>query len=189
MRRLGTTALLMLSPAAALAEGTMPQMDFHNPLTGSQVVWMVVILVVLYFALSRWALPGVGKVLENRSAVILRDLSAARGAKTEADEAVAALHATIAQARQKAQAEVAEMLGQAKAAAAAKAAAQAERLEQDLAASEQRIATARAAAMAAIKPVAEQTAGSIVLKMTGKPVGAETLSEQVDAALAARKAA
>ena len=28
----------------------MPQMDFHNPLTTSQVVWMAVILVVLYVA-------------------------------------------------------------------------------------------------------------------------------------------
>lgn len=167
----------------------MPQMDFSNPLTGSQVVWMVVILVVLYFTLSRWGLPGVGKVLEHRSAVILRDLAAARTAKTAADQAVTALHATIAQARQKGQAEVAEMLAKAKAEAAASAAALAERLDRDLAASEQRIAAAREAAMAAIKPVAEATAASIILKMTGAPAGAAALSQQVDAALAARKAA
>ena len=51
-RRLTAAAALSLLPAAALAE-TMPQMDFHNPLTTDQIFWMVVILVVLYVVLAR----------------------------------------------------------------------------------------------------------------------------------------
>ena len=123
MRVFGTTtALLLASPAAAMAEGTMPQMDFHNPLTGAQVLWMAVILVVLYVVLARWGLPEVGKVLENRSAVIARDLAAARGAKTAADEAVAQLNVMIRQARDTAQAQIAAAVVQAKAEAALQAA-------------------------------------------------------------------
>ncbi len=119
MRVFGTTiALLLSAPTAAMAEGTMPQMDFHNPLTGTQVLWMAVILVVLYAVLARWGLPEVGKVLENRSAVIDRDLAAARGAKTAADEAVAQLNVTIKLARDTAQAQIAAAVAQAKAEAA-----------------------------------------------------------------------
>jgi F-type H+-transporting ATPase subunit b len=189
MRRLIPAALLSLVPAASFADGTMPQMDFANPLTSSQVLWMAVILVVLYFALSRWGLPEMGKVLANRAAVIASDLAAARSAKTAADDAVAALNATMAQARNKAHAEVADLVSAAKAKAAASSAALAARLEENLAESEQRIAAARAEAMTAIKPVAEEAAGTILLKLTGSAPDAAALAARVDDALKARKAA
>jgi F-type H+-transporting ATPase subunit b len=75
LRRLAAIAALSLSvaataPALALAGQTMPQMDFHNPLTVDQVWWMAVILVVLYVTLSRWGLPQIGKVLVTRASVI-----------------------------------------------------------------------------------------------------------------------
>ena len=77
MRKLTTIGLLSIAPSAALADGTMPQMDFTNPLTLDQVGWMAVILVVLYLVLSRWGLPQIGKVIEHREAVIAQDLAAA----------------------------------------------------------------------------------------------------------------
>ena len=43
---------LLLAPAIARAEG-MPQLDFGNPLTISQVVWGAIIFIVLYVLLSR----------------------------------------------------------------------------------------------------------------------------------------
>jgi len=189
MRRFGTTALLSFLPAAAFADGTMPQMDFHNPLTTDQVLWMGVILVVLYLLLARWGLPGMGKVLANRAQVIQHDLAAARAAKTSADQAVALMHATMAQARQKAQAEVAEMVAKAQARAAANVAALEARLEKNLAESEARIDEARSKALAAIKPVAEAATQTILLKLTGMSPEAATVSARVDAAMAARKVA
>jgi F-type H+-transporting ATPase subunit b len=188
MRKLSTAALLVMAPSAALAD-TMPQMDFHNPLTLDQVGWMAVILVVLYLLLSRWGLPEIGKVLENRAAVIARDLSAARAAKHEADQAVAALNATISQARAAAQAEVAKAVTDAKARASAEGAALAASLEAKLAAAEAQIATARAAALAAIKPVAAEAARTILLKLTGTQPAEDQLASRLDAALAARKVA
>jgi F-type H+-transporting ATPase subunit b len=188
MRKLSTAALLVMAPSAALAD-TMPQMDFHNPLTLDQVGWMAVILVVLYLLLSRWGLPEIGKVLENRAAVIARDLSAARAAKHEADQAVAALNATISQARAAAQAEVAKAVTDAKDRASAEGAALAASLEAKLAAAEAQIATARAAALAAIKPVAAEAASTILLKLTGTQPAEDQLASRLDAALAARKVA
>jgi len=181
MRFIATGAALALVPAAAMA-GTMPQMDVHNPLTGTQVIWMVVILLVLYFTLSRWGLPEIGKVLEVRDGVIKRDLAAARAAKTAADQAVAHMNALMLQARQKAQADVAEMIAKAKARAAANAATLAARLDKNLAESEARIALARAAALAAIKPVAEDAASSMLVKLTGQAPEAGLLSQSVEQA-------
>jgi F-type H+-transporting ATPase subunit b len=190
MRFFGTTtALLLASPAAAMAEGTMPQMDFHNPLTGTQVLWMAVILVVLYVVLARWGLPEVGKVLENRSAVIARDLAAARGAKTAADVAVAQLNVMIKQARDTAQAQIAAAVAQAKAEAALQAASLAAKLDRQLAESEAQINAARRQAMAAIKPVASDAAAAMLLRLTGNAPGQDALGTRVDDALAARKAA
>ncbi len=167
----------------------MPQMDFHNPLTTTQVGWMVVILVVLYFTLSRWGLPQMGAVLENRAAVIARDLNAARAAKAEADRAVAALNATMKQARAQAQSEIANAIAEAKAKAMSEAAAAAARLDAQLAASEAQIATARQAAMAAIKPVAEDAAQTILARLTGQTADPDAVARQVDASISARAAA
>ncbi len=45
------------SPSAARAQG-MPQLDFANPLTLTQVGWGAVIFIVLYVLLSRFACRG-----------------------------------------------------------------------------------------------------------------------------------
>ncbi len=180
---------LALLPGAALAQSNMPQMDFSNMLTFSQIIWMVVILVALYLALSGWGLPEMSKVLANRTRVIGGDLAAARAAKSAADQAAEAMHATMFQARAKAQAEVADMVASAKQRAAAEAKALAAKLDQNLAASEARIAQARSTAMAALKPVAEEAASAIVSRLTGNPAPADAISRRVDDALAAAKAA
>ena len=188
MRLLSATLLLGLAPAAAMAD-TMPQMDFANPLTTSQVGWMAVILVVLYLLLSRWGLPEIGKVLEHREGVIAADLAAARAAKQEADAAVVALNATVSNARRSAQAEVAQAVAAAKAAAAKQAADLNAALDAKLAEAETQIDAARAAALAAIKPVAADAAGAILSKLTGAVPGADALAPYLDTALAQRKVA
>jgi len=189
MRRIAYSSAMILAPAMAQAEQTMPQMDFHNPLTTDQLLWMVVILLVLYGLLSRWALPQIGKVLEHRAATISADLEAARSAKAEADAAVAALNKTMHDARTAAQAEITEAVTAAKETARANAAALQARLDAQLAASEAQIAAAQEAALAAIKPVAADTAVEILGRLTGRMPDKASLSPEIDAAYAALKAA
>ena len=50
--------------AAASAPG-MPQLDFSN--WGNQIFWLLVTLVVIYFVLSRIALPRIAAVLGRAS--------------------------------------------------------------------------------------------------------------------------
>ncbi len=98
---------LFSAAQAAEKKGGMPQLDFANPLTIAQVVWLAIIFVVLYLLLSRWALPQVGAVLEQRANRIQGDLEAAKTAKASADAAVVELTAASRQAQATAQAEIA----------------------------------------------------------------------------------
>lgn len=186
MRRIAVAALLLPAlPAVALAEG-MPQLDFKNSLTTSQVGWLVIIFSLLYVLLSRWGLPKVAKVLEDRATAIASDLDLARTAKAEADAAVAAMNAATRKAHTEAQAEIAAAVARAKESTAAQAAELNARLEAQLEAAEERIAAARAAAMGALRQVATDTADALVTRLTGTAPGRNSLDQAVGDALAAR---
>jgi F-type H+-transporting ATPase subunit b len=179
-----------LLTSAAMAAGDppkgMPQLDFANQLTISQVVWLVIIFTVLYLLLSRWALPQVGAVLEMRAARIALDLDAARAAKVQADNAVAELTAATRQAQATAQAEIAGAVNAAKEAAAAQAATLNADLERQLAAAEARIGTARTAAMGALRQVAGETAVDVIVRLTGATADRNQVDQAVGNVLTAR---
>jgi F-type H+-transporting ATPase subunit b len=175
-----------VAPVAMAAEGGMPQFDFANPLTLSQVVWMGVIFVALYVLLGHWALPQVAEVLEARAAAIGRDLEAARVAKRESDAAVAALAQATQEARAAAQAEIARAHAAAKQQAVAEAAVLNARLDAELADAERQIEAARVAAMGALREVAADTAEVLVIRLIGRAPATDGLAHALDAALAAR---
>ena len=110
----------------------MPQLDFANPLTTSQVVWGAIIFVVLYVLLSRIGLPKVGEVIEERARHIAADLETAQASKARSDEAAKEVAEATARARAEAQAAINAALDAAKQEAAARIAALNQRLEQQL---------------------------------------------------------
>jgi len=178
-------AAMAIQASPALAAG-MPQLDFGNKLTISQIVWLAVIFLALYLLLSRWALPQVGAVLAKRAAVIATDLEAARGAKQQADAAVAELTKATREAHATAQADIAAAVGKAKAEADAQAAALNARLDAQIAEAEQRIAVARIAALGALEQVAVATAHEVVVRLIGTPIDSGLVPQAVSAVLAER---
>ena len=185
--RFAALGLGLLLPAAAHAEG-MPQLDFANPLTTSQVVWGAIIFVVLYILASRTALPQVQTVLEERANRIARDLESAQQAKVRSDAAVAEVTAATVKARAEAQAAINAAVDEAKADAAKQAEALNARLDRQLADAEGQIAAARNAAMGALRQVATDTAGTVIARLTGAPPDAARLNAAIGAALTARGA-
>ncbi len=177
---------LLCAPAVAMAQG-MPQLDFRTPLTTSQVIWGILIFILLYLLLSRWALPQVSEVLEQRATAIEADLNTARAAKEQADLAAAEVAEAVAHARAEAQTAINSAVDQAKQEAAAQSAVLNQRLETQLQAAEQRIGEARGAAMGALRAVATETAGSIIRRLTGTTPDTQAVEGAVGAALAARK--
>ena len=164
-----TTAVTVITgfPAAAFAGDQLPQMDFANPYTSGQVVWMVVIMVALYYSLSRRALPAIGGIIENRRSRIAADLNAAQEAKIVAERAAAELNRTIMTARQASQAQIAEAIANAKREAQQKAEHLNARLATELARAEAAIEAARQSALAALPLIAEDVAGSLVQHLVG----------------------
>jgi len=183
----GVGSVLVASAAwAEEAKKGMPQLDFHNPLTISQVVWLAIIFLVLYVLLSRWALPQVAGVLEARAATIAGDLEAARRAKASADASIAELTKATQEAQASARAEIGAAVDAAKAAADAQSATLNARLEAQLAAAETQIASARASAMGALRQVAAETTSVVVARLTGASANAGAVDAAVGRALAAR---
>jgi F-type H+-transporting ATPase subunit b len=182
-----TAGALVFAPGVALAD-TMPQLNFANPLTALQAVWLLVIFLGLYVLLKDWGLPQVARVVDARNASIRQDLDTAQAAKQRAEAAVVEMHQTIARARAAAQARIAEEVARAKAEAAARAAEANQALEARLTEAEAQIAEARNAAMGALRQVAAETTDSVVTRLLGIPPAAGAVNQAVDRALAARAA-
>jgi F-type H+-transporting ATPase subunit b len=178
---------LALLPAAARAEGGMPQLDFANPLTTYQVIWGAIIFLILYLLFAYWALPQVADVLQTRGEKIEADLERARAAKAEADAATGELMRASREAHAGAQAQIAEALAAAKAEAGVQAAALNAKLETEIAAAEQRIAAARQAALGAVQEVAVEAAQTMVARLVGAGIAPPAVERAVSATLLARR--
>ena len=164
----------------------MPQLDFNNILVISQVVWLALIFAVLYWLVSRWALPQVAAVIEDRAARIATDLNSAHAAKTGADSAVLELQAATRKASADSQAAIGSAIAQAKQEAAEQTRLANAKLDQQLGEAEKRIASARTTAMGALREVATDTAAVVVARLTGQQADHDAISGAVGTALAAR---
>ena len=158
----------MATEATAEAGKTvgMPQLDFST--WPNQIFWLLVTLVVIYFVLSKIALPRIGAVLADRKSTITNDLAAAEELKQKAVAAEKAYNDALANART----EAAKIVAQAKAeiqkdldAATAKADAE---IAAKAAESEKTIAAIRDGAAAAVSEVARDVAGELVAALGGK---------------------
>ncbi|WP_245214767.1 ATPase [Roseomonas indoligenes] len=147
--------------------GGMPQLDFANPLTIAQVIWLFVIFGLLVFLAAHYLLPPVAEVLETRRNRIAADLDAARDARAGAEAAEAGQRDSTARARAEAQASIAAAAAAAQADAAKRGEALAERLNAQITEAETRIGAARDAAMGALREAAADAAGALVQRLAG----------------------
>lgn len=84
----------------AEAAGSFPPFD---PSTfGSQLLWLVITFGVLYWLMSKVALPRLSDILEVRRDRIMSDLDEAQRLKDESEEAIASYEQALAEARKKA---------------------------------------------------------------------------------------
>lgn len=156
----------------------MPQLCFDW--WPNQIFWLTVTLVVIFFFLSRVALPRIAAVLAERQGTITNDLAAAEDLKAKAVEAEDAYNKALANARAEAQ----KIIAQAKAEiqadlddATAKADAE---IAAKLAESEKSIAEIRDGAKDSIKEVAKDTAKELVSAMGGS-ADARTITSAITA--------
>jgi F-type H+-transporting ATPase subunit b len=166
--------------AAEASSGGMPQLDFST--FPNQIFWLLVTLAVIYFVLTRVALPRIGSVLAERKGTITNDLAAAEELKQKAVDAEKAYNDALVKARAEANKIVAEAKAEIQKdldAATAKADAQ---IAAKAAESEKTIAEIRAGAADAVAAVAQDTTGALVAALGGS-VDAKALAAAVAARL------
>lgn len=162
---------------AAPKSSGMPQFDPQY--FASQFFWLALTFGLLYFLMSRVALPRIGEVIEERRDRIQRDIDAAEKMKRETEKALAGYEKALADARTRAGGlakETREKL-------AGEVDAERHRVDAQvnakIAEAEASIAATKTKAMSSIGEIASDIAGSIVGKLTG----ADASPDEVKAAL------
>lgn len=181
MRFASLALTLLVSSAAAAAEtageaaehasGGLPQLDFSS--YPSQIFWLVVFFALLYWLLTRQALPRVTDVLEARQDRIAADLDRAAKLREEAEETLRRYEAMLAEAQERAR----TLLREAQERLAAEQARRQHELDAELRAriaeAERGIAEATERALVGIREAAVEVVQAAVEKLAGVSVDAE----------------
>ena len=75
----------------------MPQLDFSTFLP--QIFWLFISLTFLYIILSRYALPRVSDVIEERKDIIAQDIDSAKEYSAESEKAIEELNLKLSEAK------------------------------------------------------------------------------------------
>jgi F-type H+-transporting ATPase subunit b len=145
--------------------------------------WLFVVFVVLYWLMSRIALPRISDTIEKRNAIITRDVDQATALQKKAEEAGVVYETALAKAKANALS-----IGQkAKDDAALDAATRRKQVEADMAikiaAAEANIASTKEKAMTNVSSIASDAAVAIVNHLTGSSPSSDAISKAVTASL------
>lgn len=146
-----------------------------------QLIWLAITFAVLYFMLSRVALPRIGGIIDARKARIEGDLKEAERLRQETDKAVAAYEQALAEARQNA-GKIAEDTRQ-----SIRDDIDGKRkvVETDLATrmsdADARIQASKTAALGNVESIAAETAQALVAQLGGAATEAEALTAVAEA--------
>lgn len=171
------TALVAAGSASALAAG-LPQLDTST--YAPQLVWLVISFAVLYYLMSKVALPRIGEVLEDRQARIDDNLKKAEALKADADAAADAYEKSLSEARSKAHDTIKQVRDKAAAEAQEKQNKLADKLVQQIQSAEGKIADAKNKALGDIQGLAVEVAENATAKLLGQGLDAKVVSQAVE---------
>ncbi len=167
--------------AAPGAKAAFP--PFQTDTFAAQLLWFAIAFGLLYYLMSKIALPRIGAILDARADRIAADLEDARRLKDESDAAAAAYEKSLGDARSEAKA-----IAQAKRdAMLAESDAKRKELEaqlaQKIASSEETISARTAEAMTSVRGIAADAATAIVERLTGRAPDRATVDAALNRAL------
>ncbi len=150
----------------------------------SQLLWLAITFVILYYVMAKVALPRIGGILEDRRDRIASDLDMAERLKQESEEAEAAYDKALANARAKAFTIAETAREEAKAASDAQRAEAEAALNKQLATAETRIGEIKSKALSDVGAIAAEATEAIVNALTGTTVGRGEADQAVAEAMA-----
>jgi F-type H+-transporting ATPase subunit b len=164
--------------------GAKPQFPPFNPETfASQVLWFAITFVLLYFLMSRVALPRVGAIVAARSGKIAGDLADAQKTKDDTDAAIAGYEKKLADARANAQSLAAQTRDKLMAEADIRRKSVEAKLNERLQDAEKTIAQTKTAAMTNVKGIATDAASAIVERLIGNKPDSKAVTDAVEKAM------
>lgn len=162
-------------------KGAFP--PFQPETFASQLVWFAVCFVLLYFLMSRIALPRVGGILAARRDRVEGDLKAAQTLRDKADTELAAYEKALADARGRAQTIANETRDKLNAEAEHSRKGLEGELNVKLAQAEKTIAATKQAALSNVRGISIEATAAIVERLIGTRPAGPTIEAAVDAAL------
>lgn len=159
--------------------GGLPQLN--QPDFAPQLFWLAVTFVLLYWIMSKIALPRIGEVIEERRDRIQRDLAAAERLKGETEKALGAYEKALSDARQSASSIARQTRDQLNAEVDKDRKKVEDDLAKKLADAETAIGATKAKALSSVKDIAGETVAAIVHALTS----AGASKDEIDRALKA----
>ena len=183
--------LVLLGHGATAASSSsgpkLPQLDLAT--YSSQVFWLIISFVVLYFLVAKLAMPRIAEVLEERQERIEDDLDKAETLKKEAyqvrieyEKALSAAREKAQEATRHAQEEIAKRSAEAESAAQVKVTVMLEEAEKRIAASK---TGAEGKPGDPISSLERSVAQEVVANAVQKLIGVDVTAADIDAAIAA----
>ena len=145
----------------------------------SQLFWFAITFGALYFVLSRYVLPKIGAVLEQRAGTIKSDLDTAAEKSADAEHARANMEKAMAKARADARAMVEAARAEVTAKLSAEQEAAEKRLGERIAQAEAKVDAARQKALAEVPALAETLAREIADKLAPAPANSPAARQRV----------
>jgi F-type H+-transporting ATPase subunit b len=174
------TSLPVGSDAAHEAASSFP--PFDSAYFPSQLLWLAISFALLYYLMSRVALPRVQTILSERQQKISADLDSASASKTKAEAAASAYESSLVRARAHAQ----DMVRAAHQSAAIETERKRKALEAELndrlAGVEAQIAETKRGAMANVSGIAREAASAIIVQLTGTAADPKALDRAINRA-------
>jgi F-type H+-transporting ATPase subunit b len=153
---------------------------FATETFGGQLLWLAITFVVLYTLMSKLVLPRLTGIIENRRAMIAKDLDDAAAMKTRAEEAGTAYDKALAEAKGRAQTLAQETRAKLSAESDARRKALEADLNARLAESEATITARKTEAMGHVRGIARDTASAIIERLTGRAPAPQSVEAALD---------
>lgn len=168
--------------SAHAAEGSgLPQLDVGT--YPSQLFWLLLSVLVLYFLLSRLVLPRISEILKTREQTIAGDLDRAQAFHDRAQNLREEIERQRAETRAEAQKIAAESREATMQEIAAEQEAAEKRLDEAATRGEERIRAIRDAAVEDVGAVARDVAGALVVEILKRPADGARVQSAVQARL------
>lgn len=152
----------------------------------SQLFWLAITFVVLYWLIARVAVPRISGIINARAGRIADDLAAAEKARADSEAAREGYEKALAEARNRGFAIAEEARGAAKAAADKERKSVESSLTAKLSEAETRIAGIKSRALTEVGAIAGEAAEAIVKALGGTDVARPEVDRAVSEAIAGR---